>query len=98
MLPRPVRVGSPALVSPVLLFPETILSIFTRAMLKKFFAIRSLENPVSLFASQALALKHVEEEINMAMQRRLAAADSNLRKVLDLVGVHARWCWIPSRC
>lgn len=36
---------------------------------------------------QATALKHVEEEINMAMQRRLAAADSNLRQVLDLVRV-----------
>ncbi|CAM9091371.1 unnamed protein product [Ectocarpus fasciculatus] len=33
---------------------------------------------------EATALKHVEEEINMAMQRRLAAADSNLRQVLDL--------------
>ncbi|CAM9569792.1 unnamed protein product, partial [Hapterophycus canaliculatus] len=33
---------------------------------------------------QANALKHVEEEINMAMQRRLAAADLNLRQVLDL--------------
>lgn len=39
---------------------------------------------------QATALKHVEEEINMAMQRRLAAADSNLRRVLDLVGVDER--------
>ncbi|CAM9302806.1 unnamed protein product [Scytosiphon promiscuus] len=33
---------------------------------------------------KANALKHIEEEINMAMQRRLAAADSNLRQVLDL--------------
>ncbi|CAM9588839.1 unnamed protein product [Ectocarpus sp. 12 AP-2014] len=33
---------------------------------------------------EATALTHVEEEINMAMQRRLAAADSNLRQVLDL--------------
>ncbi|CAN0439011.1 unnamed protein product, partial [Ectocarpus sp. 13 AM-2016] len=31
-----------------------------------------------LSRSKATALKHVEEEINMAMQRRLAAADSNL--------------------
>lgn len=33
-----------------------------------------------------MALKHVEEEINMAMQRRLGSADANLRLVLDLVG------------
>lgn len=36
---------------------------------------------------QVEALKHVEEEINMAMQRRLAAADTNLRQVLDLVRI-----------
>ena len=35
---------------------------------------------------QGMALKHVEEEINMAMQRRLGSADRNLRLVLDLVG------------
>lgn len=34
---------------------------------------------------QGIALKHVEEKINMAMQRRLAGADANLRSVLDLV-------------
>lgn len=57
----------------------------------KFFAILSITIPgsLSLLSCQAIALKHVEEEINMAMQRRLAAADSNLRRVLDLVGTCA---------